>query len=316
MGKMEDMRGQVRRSINNYYNVVTSEGALYACRIKGKTLKIEEYEYNPIAVGDWVEFTPYSETEGLVTKREERHSAFRRWNIKLEKNQTMAANMDQVAIITSADYPPFRPRFVDRAIACVNGAEILIVMNKSDFLLTEDEAERWGLYHKLGYNLVAVSALSGDGLDKLLDYLKGKTTAFIGQSGVGKSTLVNAILSPSVKQRTGELSEKYQRGRHTTNHALYLEKDDVAIIDTPGVRELMVPYDDARYLLSAFPEFENSDCLMPDCLHLDEPGCQVKWMVEHDKINLDRYESYVRMQASLSERSPSWARCRFRKNKQ
>ncbi len=313
---MVGMRAQVRKSINNLYTVVTEEGDTYVCKIKGKTLKIEEYEYNPIAVGDYVEITPYSESEGLVTQRLERKSSFRRWNVKLEKNQTMASNMDQVAIVTSADLPPFRPRFVDRAIACSSGAEILIIMNKSDYLLTEDEFERWALYHKLGYNIIAVSALTGDGVDQLIPLLKGKVTAFIGQSGVGKSTLVNTILSPEVKQRTGEISQKYQRGRHTTNYALYLEKDDIAVIDTPGVRELLVPYDDERYLLSAFPEFEGADCLMPDCLHLDEPGCQVKWKVEHDKINLDRYESYVRMQYSLKERSPSWARNRFRKNKQ
>ncbi len=310
------MQGEIRKSINNLYTVAGDDNVIYTCRIKGKTLNIEEFEYNPIAVGDRVEFTIYSPTEGLVTQRLPRKSSFTRWNIKLEKNQTIAANMDQVAIVTSADQPPFRPRFVDRAIACTKGAEILIIMNKSDQLLTEEEAERWGLYHKLGFKIIAVSAKDEDNIDALIPLLKGKTTAFVGQSGVGKSTLINLLINPEVKQRTGEISEKYQRGRHTTNYSLYLENGDIRLIDTPGVREIMVPYEERELILEAFPEFSGYECSYPGCLHLDEPGCMVKEAVMDDVINLDRYESYVRMQESLAERSPVWARNKFRKNKQ
>ena len=125
------MKAQIRKAINNLYDAYDEAGGKhYTLRIKGKKLPLEDFEYNPLAVGDYVEFTPYSETEGLITARLERKSAFVRWNVKLEKNQTIAANMDQVAIITSAFEPPFRPRFLDRAISCVSGSDVLIVMNK------------------------------------------------------------------------------------------------------------------------------------------------------------------------------------------
>ncbi len=313
------MIAQVHRSINNLYDAACQDGKAWKLRIKGKKLPTEVYEYNPVAVGDWVEFTPYSDTEGLVTRRLERRSAFTRWNIKLEKNQTIAANMDQVAIITSAYEPPFRPRFLDRAISCVNGAEILIVMNKCDFFLTEEEAHRWALYKRLGYRTAVVSALTGEGIEDFRDMLRGHVTAFVGQSGVGKSSLVNLLIEPEKKQVTNEISTKYQRGRHTTNHSVFLVKDDVTIIDTPGVRELLVPYEDKRQLQDAFPEFSaySTECHHGGtCTHSVEPGCAVIQAVEEGLIDSDRYVSYLGMLESLEERSPSYTRTKFRKNKQ
>ena len=310
------MRAQIRRSINNLYTVENDEGKVYQCRIKGKTLKIDKYEYNPIAVGDYVEIEPYSENEALVLSRLPRKSTFTRWNVKLERNQVMSANMDQVAIVASADTPPFRPRFIDRAIACAHGAEILLVLNKCDFLMSEEEADRWYLYRDLGFKTMAVSATTGENMEKLIPLLKGKTTAFVGQSGVGKSTLVNRILNPDVMQRTNEVCEKYQRGRHTTNHALLLESGDIRIIDTPGVREILVPYEDESLVSEAFPEFSHYDCAYPHCIHLNEPGCAVIKAVKEGEIDSDRYTSYLYIIASLIERAPIWTRNKFRKNKQ
>lgn len=310
------MLGTIHRAINNLYTISAEDGKTYSCKIKGKKLPLEEYEYNPLAVGDNVEFTPYSDNEGLILSRLDRKSVFRRWNIKLEKNQTIAANMDQVAIVTSAYEPPFRPRFLDRALTCASGCDKIIVMNKCDFDLTEYEFERWALYHKLGYKIIAVSAKTGENIGQLKDLLRGKVTAFVGQSGVGKSTLVNLIIDPEVKQVTNEISEKYQRGRHTTNHALWFERDDIKIIDTPGVREMLVPLEDVKLLSDAFPEFSNFKCAYNGCSHIDEPGCGVKAALDEEKIDFDRYESYVHLFESIKERTPQWSRTKFRKNKQ
>ena len=124
------MQGQIRRAINNLHTVYAEDRNIYSCKIKGKKLPLEEFEYNPLAVGDRVDFTPYSENEGLITARLERKSVFRRWNVKLEKNQTIAANMDQVAIVTSAFEPPFRPRFLCASLVFAINSNPLVSLSR------------------------------------------------------------------------------------------------------------------------------------------------------------------------------------------
>ena len=183
---------------------------------------------------------------------------------------------------------------------------------------TEDEFDRWALYHKLGYRIIAVSAATGENIEDFKALLRGRTTAFVGQSGVGKSSLVNLIIRPEKKQITGEISQKYQRGRHTTNHALYLERDDIRIIDTPGVRELLVPYEDKSVLSESFIEFSRyaGECEYSSCTHSTEPGCAVIRALEDGLIDPDRYTSYLGLLESLESRKPGYLRTKFRKNKQ
>ena len=302
---MEEHTGLIVRGINNIYTVKMGDRS-YLCRIKGKQLLQVEREYNPLAVGDFVHFVQSSETEGLIIDRIERKNSFQRWNAKGGCNQTVVANMDLIVCVASADNPPFRPRFIDRVIACCQDVEVMIVLNKCDILLTEDEYERFVLYKKLGYKIMGVSALTKENLDTLKGELEHKTVAFVGQSGVGKSTLINSILDTD--QRTAQVCEKYNRGRHTTNHSLLLEGEDFNLVDTPGVREIMVPHRDSHYLSQAFPEFASyaKECAFELCLHNDEPNCSVKMAVEEDAIHYDRYESYLRMLASLDEKQPSW----------
>ena len=306
------MKGTVLRSINNIYSVRTDEGVVYSCRIKGKQLSVAKGEYNPIVVGDEVEFVSAGgssdKPEGLVTERFDRRSEFSRWNEKRALNQTICANMDLLVCVCSVESPPFRPRFVDRVIACCKGVEVMIVLNKCDILLTEDELERYTLYKELGYQTVSVSAETGENVDAFVKLLKGHTAAFVGQSGVGKSSLINRILGTN--QRVGELNAKYNRGNHTTNHAIMLDGPGFTLIDTPGFREISVPHDDPHLVAKAFPEFEKAaaKCEYDGCLHLSEPGCEVRRQLEKGKINADRYESYVRMLASMEERLPVWGR--------
>jgi len=301
MGGMEFSEGLVTRGINNIYTVMKDEQS-FICRIKGKQLTSVKNEYNPIAVGDYVSFT----ADCQILARIERTNCFQRWNDKGRCNQTVVANMDQIAIVTSANTPPFRPRFIDRCIACCINVKPLIIMNKSDILLTEDEFARFSLFHTLGYRIIAVSSQSGENMDELKALLAGKKTAFIGQSGVGKSTLINTLLQSN--QKTSDLCEKYNRGCHTTNHALMLFAGDMTIVDTPGVREILPPHGDAHRIAQSFPEFLEpaKRCAYDCCLHDNEPQCAVKKMVEEGKIDPDRYESYLRILESLKTMTPAW----------
>lgn len=285
------MIASIRRSINNCYEALGEDGHMYTLRIKGKLLKTPRWEYNPIAVGDEVVFTAHSDDEGLITERLERRSHFTRFLNKVSLNQTVAANMDQALIVASVKSPSFHPRFIDRAITALKGCQIIIAVNKAD-LGIDVEMDDIKIYESLGYPLVFVSAANGDA-DDLLPLLKGKVTAFIGQSGVGKSSLVNLITGS--RQRVGEISEKYNRGKHTTNHALWIEKDDISVIDTPGIREILPPFEDYIELRDSFIELKDTGCRYSDCLHDGEDGCVVPSLLEERRIDAGRYEGYLSM---------------------
>ncbi|HZJ88429.1 MAG TPA: ribosome small subunit-dependent GTPase A [Sphaerochaeta sp.] len=302
---MSELTGQVTRGINNIFTVL-HEGESYQCRIWGKQLKTVQGEYNALAVGDWVSFTITGTGEGMIKGRLDRRNAFVRWHARGGANQTVVANMDLIICVSSAASPPFRPRFIDRVIACSQNVEVMVVLNKSDLSFSEFEEQRFKLYEELGYQILSVSAITGENLDALHQVLVGKTVAFVGQSGVGKSTLINALLDSD--QRTREICAKYDRGKHTTNHSLLLAGPDYRLVDTPGVREIMVPYTEKTALFAAFPEFASyaPACAFDPCFHDEEPDCRVQEAVEEGAINSDRYESYLRMLYSLEEKEPSY----------
>lgn len=314
---MEEQIGIVTRGINNIYSVVPLESMsnlmdapTFSCRIKGKVLQDVDDAYNPIAVGDKVLFTLHHQTEGLILKRLERKNYFSRWNAKRGTNQTLVANMDLIIVVTSTDDPPFRPRFVDRAIVCAHTTPLMIVLNKCDLMLTELEADRFQHYATLGYDTFSLSAFDVEGIVALRERIMGKTVAFIGQSGVGKSTVVNGLLGKGTVQKIGDISNKYHRGKHTTNHAIMIDAGAMIVVDTPGMREIMIPHVDPFIIAESFPEFRKyqDECSYKPCLHTHEPDCAVKTAVAKGEIIEDRYESYMRMVASVEERPESWER--------
>jgi ribosome biogenesis GTPase len=303
--------GQVLYGINNIYTVLI-EGRELSCRIRGKVLKIGEDkdslpDYNPIAVGDWVKITPdpHSERKGWIRSRINRRSRLVRFNKKRRAPQVIAANLDLLVCVGSVKNPPFRPRFVDRILVSAHFGNVdpLIFINKCDLGIEEDVTERVGAYTRSGYKVILGSALNGDGLAELKDRLAGKTAVFVGHSGVGKSYLLNR-LDPSLNLRVGDISQKYNRGEHTTTFAVMVRLGDSCwVIDTPGIRELDVYGVKPEELKFFFPEFTGpaEHCAYSSCNHIEEPDCAVKEQLELGGIHPDRYESYIRIFQHLQE---------------
>jgi len=301
------MTGVVRSGINNIY-AVEADGLTYECRIKGKVLKDEERAHNPIAVGDIVAVEPDAHTagRGVILSREKRRNSLARWNRNTKSLQTLAANVDLLVVVSSFADPPFRPRFIDRMLvaALSGGVPPLVAVNKCDLGRNPETLARIAGFRACGYPALVVSARTGEGLAELKAAIRDKVAVFAGQSGTGKSSLLNA-LEPAFSLKVGEISAKYGRGAHTTSFAAMLSGPaGFTVVDTPGIRELDVadvPVEELRFF---FPEFTKylPDCQFPSCLHRDEPACAVKAAVEEGGIIYDRYDSYLRLLADLEAR--------------
>lgn len=295
---------------NNVFAVLCDDGERRACAIKGKRIKDRTGEYNALAAGDEVEVAPGEPARpgeggrGMITALRPRRNVFGRYNEKGRAKQSIAANVDLVVCVASPSFPPFRPRFVDRVAILAEAARVplLIALNKADLGLDEGTEKRLALYAELGYGYLACSAATGAGVGGLLERLRGRTSVFVGQSGVGKTSLLNAI-EPGLGRRTGDLSEKFARGRHTTTMAeLVVLEGSTRIIDTPGVRRLALRGIEPGELDAYFPELKH---LSPQCefglscSHRDEPGCRIARAVEEGAVHEDRYESYLRIRWEL-----------------
>jgi ribosome biogenesis GTPase len=303
---LRQVQAEVLYGINTIYTVLAGDVRLQ-CRIKGKKLKESRRSYNPIAPGDLVEVTrdALSSGEGMISDLVPRRTKLVRWNKKGRSPQVLAANADIAICVTSPASPPFRPRFIDRLIVAAEtgGLVPLVLLNKKDLHTPADVTERLGHYERMGYQVLSCSARNGEGLPELIDVIRGRTAVFVGQSGVGKSSLLNA-LSPGLGLRVGDLSQKHDRGNHTTNYSILVPLDSgLRIIDTPGVRELeladVLP-DEVGFHFRDFAPFMQS-CSFQPCLHDDEPQCAVADAVRRGEIHHDRYESYLRILQELKE---------------
>lgn len=295
--------GVVLQGINNIYTVKAEDNRLLQCRIKGKMLRSEDQEYNPLAPGDRVELIVHSSDQAQITDRHERTSAFIRWNTKRELPQCIAANVDRVYLVASAADPSFRPKFVDRVLLTAGSIPVTILLTKTDLGIKQEVADAISLYRCLGYEVIGLNMHDRQSIVAFGQSLKGSLSMFFGQSGVGKSTLIN-LLIPQANQRTAEVSSRYDRGRHTTNYSKVIEAKDYSIIDTPGVRELEIVLQDPRLIASGFKEIarSGSSCRFAGCLHLNEQGCAVLEALEDGLIDENRYENYAQIVLNMLDR--------------
>lgn len=308
------MIGLVIHGTNNVFQVRTDDGALVECRIKGKILKCSERFYNPLAPGDRViiDLDRTHPGAGLILDVYERKNAYARWNQKGKAPQLLAANLDLILCVASAVEPPFRPRFLDRVLLQADTAGIppVIILNKCDLEYEDpDIDERLEDYHRIGYKIVRVSAVTGFGLDELQLLIRGRSSALVGQSGIGKSSLLNALI-PGLARKTAELSAKFNRGIHTTTMAALfdLSPDDGGgwIIDTPGIRRLVpegMASGDLLLCMREFAPLAGACTFGLSCRHVTEPGCKILEAVNAGAIHEDRYESFLRIREELEGRA-------------
>lgn len=280
----------------------TPEGHKYDCRIKGKFRIKGLTTTNPVAVGDRVEFDvePDQET-GVITKLHDRKNYIIRKSINLSKQaQIIAANLDQAFLIVTLASPRTSTGFIDRFLVTAEAYDIpaVLVFNKLDLFSNEGLeylAAYKEIYESIGYPCYEVSALKGTNIDLLDALLKDKTTLLSGHSGVGKSSLMNALL-PELDLRTTEVSEWSDKGMHTTTFAeMYDLPYGGRIIDTPGIRELGVIDIEQQELGHFFPEMRQRmhNCRFNNCRHINEPGCAVLAALEEGEIAPSRYDSYL-----------------------
>ena len=326
------MQGRVLAGSNNTFTVECDDDVMRFCTIKGKVLKSDKQFYNPLAPGDLVEVEadPINDEKGQVLSLLPRKNTFLRWNVKGRCPQLLASNLDYLILVTTPDEPPFRPRFIDRALAQAEhqGIEPVIVCNKWDLaeaMETDGRADeleeiqkRLEIWEDLGYKVMRISAKTGEGMLEFAQLLEDKLSAFVGQSGVGKSSLIN-VMDNSCVLKTGSLSKKYGRGSHTTtkgtlihlvlNESLMdgIKGRKADIIDTPGIRRFVLDDIEADDLALYFREFEPfiGKCKFGlNCKHLTEPGCAVREAVEKGDITEERYDSWLRISEEI--RTGSW----------
>ena len=300
------MTGLVYKSTGSWYTVKSEHGDFMECRIKGKFRMKGIKSTNPIAVGDMVDYELDENSDavtGTIHNIHDRKNYIVRKSVNLSKQtHIIASNIDVVFLLITINNPPTTTSFIDRFLVTAEayGIEAILVFNKID---TFDEAMRdeqlylQYIYSEIGYKFLKVSAIEKKGLDELKKMMLGKVSMFSGHSGVGKSTLVNA-LEPNLSLKTKNISEQSKQGQHTTTFAeMYDLSFDAKIIDTPGIKGFGIVDMEPSEVSGYFPEFFKlqDECKFNNCLHKEEPNCAVKKALEENKIAWSRYNSYLKI---------------------
>ncbi len=297
------MKGIVIKNTGSWYTVLNEEGEQVECKIKGNFRLRGIRSTNPVAVGDHVQIIRNQEGTAFINEIDDRRNYIIRKSSNLSKqSHIIAANVDQAFLIVTVNYPETSTTFIDRFLASAEAyrVPVCLIFNKTD-LLSDDERHiqqmMAQLYDSIGYTCVEVSAKTGEGIDNIRQLLKDKISVFSGNSGVGKSTLLNRLI-PGVKLKTAAISEAHNTGMHTTTFSEMLRLPQGGwAIDTPGIKGFgtfdMEPEEICGYFREIF-RF-SKDCRFSNCTHTHEPGCAVLKALDEHYIAASRYKSYVSM---------------------
>jgi ribosome biogenesis GTPase len=297
------MHGLVIKNTGSWYTVLTDDGQLFDCKVKGNFRLKGIRSTNPVAVGDRVTIVTNQENTAFITDIEDRRNYIIRKSINLSKqSHIIAANVDQALLVVTVNYPQTSTTFIDRFLASAEAycIPVILVFNKTD-LLDADEVRYQqmmaSLYETVGYQCLQISAETGEGIDLLKQLLPDKITLLSGNSGVGKSTLINRLV-PGVNLRTSEISDAHNTGLHTTTFSEMIHLEGGGwLIDTPGIKGFGTFDMEPEELTSYFKEIFrfSQDCRFSNCTHTHEPGCAVLQALEDHFIAPSRYQSYLSM---------------------
>jgi ribosome biogenesis GTPase len=295
------MQGRVLKSTGSWYTVLCNEGFAYRCKIRGKLRLRSSRTTNPIAVGDIVDFDIESDGKtGNIDRVHSRKNYIIRKSSNLSREaHVIAANIDQAILVVTVDFPETKFEFIDRYLATAEAYQIpaILIFNKSDLYQTELN-EKFKYYlsiYKSIYPCYIASAESGEGLVEIKSLLTDKISLISGNSGVGKTTLINKI-EPNLNLKTANISHYHLTGKHTTTFSeMFPLSFGGFVIDTPGIKGFGLVDMDKREIFHFFPEIfrVSAQCQYNNCTHRDEPGCAVKESVEKNQINPSRYLSYL-----------------------
>lgn len=298
------MNGTVIKNTGSWYVVRTDDGQLFDCKVKGNFRLKGIRSTNPVAVGDFVTITPGADglTALIDSIQDRRNYIIRKASNLSKQSHIIAANVDLAALVVTISHPETSTTFIDRFLASAEAyrVPVLLIFNKTD-LYDSDEMRYlnavMGLYSTIGYQCISCSAAQGQGIDIIQQALSQKVTLLSGNSGVGKSTLLNALI-PEAEARTAEISQAHDTGMHTTTFSQMFDlPNGGAIIDTPGIKGFgtfdMDRHEVAHYFREIFEI--GHDCRFGDCTHTHEPGCAVLQALEQHHIAQSRYTSYISM---------------------